>query len=230
VEAVVTPGPLPGPVPARPSSALERVVALALAAIVVVLVLVLVDLSRAAAANESLPFDFENPLLLAQPGQCVEVVDAAGPEHASLVVVRAPGPVLRPYSGPAKIPGYVSEVWTDARTLPPYLVCDSRPVGSREPGAPPPRSEPTIYPLNGFGMPLEAYCVPRSLRPATVRWHGRTRSGWEVGLMGYVGELEGPWTVWMAKDVPALGTMRREHLTGSGASDVKHFLVPDDCR
>ena len=205
--------------------------ALALAAIVVVLVLVLVDLSRAPAAAGTLPFDFENPLLLSQPGQCVEIVDAAGPEHASLVVVRAPGPVLRPFSGPPRIAGYVSEIWSDARTLPPYLVCDSRPVGMpAAPGAPPPRSEPTIYPLNGFGMPLEAYCVPRSLRPATVRWNGRTRPAWEVGLMGYVGDLEGPWIVWMAKDVPALGTMRREHLGRVGESDVKHFLVPDDCR
>jgi hypothetical protein len=226
----VSAGPLERPPPAG-SSALERVVALALAAIVVVLVLVLVDLARAPAAADTIPFDFENPLLRATAGQCVEIVDAAGPEHASLLVVRAPGPVLRPFSGPARISGYVSEIWSDARTLPPYLVCDSRPVvAGAAPGTPPPRSEPTIYPLNGFGMPLETYCVPRSIRPRMVRWNGRTREGWEVVLMGYVGDLEGPWTVYMATDVPALGTMRREHVGDRGGTDVKHFLVPDDCR
>lgn len=224
-------GPLADPAPPSRAGALEKVVALALAAIVVVLSLVLADLSRSNASPAALPFDFENPLLLARPGQCVQVFDAAGPEHATLVVVRAPGPVLRPFSAPAKIPGWYSEVWADARTLPPYLVCDSRPVAAgADPGAPPARAEPTVFPLNGFGMPLEAYCVPRSLTPKTVRWDGRTRAAWEVGLMGYVGELEGPWTVWMAKDVPVLGTMRREHLTGAGTFDVKQFRVPQDCR
>lgn len=235
---VVSPGPLPArppepgkaPAPAPAASALERIVALALAAVFVVLVLVLVDLSREATSAPALPFDFENPLLFAQAGQCVEIVDESTPE-AQRLVVRAPGPILRPYHGPEKIAGWVSAVWPDVRSLPPYLVCDLvRPGSASQPGSPPPKPEPYVFPLTNFGMPLEAPCVLRSIRPAMVRWQGQTRRGYEVDLVRY-GMLEGPWIVWMSKDVPVLGTMKREYPSRSGpANNAQVFLVPPDCR
>ncbi len=225
--------PAAAPAPSSPPGPVERVVALALAAILVVLVLVLADLGHAAAASPAAPFDFENPLLFAQSGQCVEIVDESLPEESQRLVVSSLGPVLRPYRGPAKIDGWASAIWKDPREFPPYLVCERRNSSSAPPvapGSPPPRPDPLVFPLNNFGLPLEAPCVLRSIRPATVRWQGRTRSAYEVDLMRYV-SVEGPWIAWMAKDVPVLGTMKREYPSrGAPGTNAQVFLVPPDCR
>lgn len=214
----------------RTSGGVERVVALALAVMAAVLGVVYVDLVRAPA-----PFDFVNPLLSAHPGECVEISSAAAPEIASWLVVRSPGVVLRPHRAPAKIAGWTHPRFPDARTVLPYVVCDARPApvrkkpGAPGDGAPPPRDEPYVFPLNGFGLPLEAMGVLADIAPTTVTWGGQTRKGYAVGIRRY-GQLEGPWVVYLSKDAPVLGTMMRRYLRGPGEEQVWLFRVPDSCR
>ncbi|MCC7139456.1 MAG: hypothetical protein IT460_13620 [Planctomycetes bacterium] len=219
----------------RVSGGVERVVALALAVMAAVLGVVYVDLVRAPAPEPPPPFDFVNPMLSAHVGECVELSAATTPELASWLVVRSPGVVLRPHRGDAKIAGWSHPRYPDARTLLPYLVCDARSAPVRKkPGAavdtaPPPRDEPYLFPLNGFGLPLEAMGVLSDIAPTTITWGGQTRKGYAVGIRRY-GQLEGPWVLYLSKDAPVLGTMKRSYLRGPGDEQVWLFRVPESCR
>jgi hypothetical protein len=219
------------PAPPRGASGVERIVAIALAAMAVVLLLVWVDLLRTATGGPVLPFDWQNPLLDAQPGECVEVSDASLPGEKVWLVVREPGVVLRPDSGPAAIEGWRSVVYPDPRRFPPYLVCEARRAPA--PGAaaaqiPPSRSEALVFPLNGFGMPLEALCALNDMQTQAIDWAGQRHRGYAVGLRRY-GKLEGPWILYMSKDAPVLGTTKRVYFHGRDEM-TQSFLVPEGCR
>jgi hypothetical protein len=196
-----------------------------------VLFLVWIDLLRISPNPPPTPFDWQNPLLLAQPGACVEVADASIPGEKVWLVVREPGVVLRPSSGPATIAGWVSAAYPDPRRFPPYLVCEARRAPSAGvPAAPTPpeRSEALVFPLNGFGMPLEAFCALNDLQPQAIEWAGQRRRGYAVGLRRY-GRLEGPWVVYMSREAPVLGTTMRKYFQGKDEM-VQTFLVPDGCK
>ena len=214
-----------------PASGLERIVALALAAMAIVLLLVWLDLRRAPALPPAPPFDFQNPLLLAQPGQCVEVSEDTTPGSATWLVVRPPGVVLRPYEAAKSLSGWLNPSWPNPKKFPPYISCDERPAPSAPtaPGAPPAKTEVLVFPLNSFGMPLESAVVLRSINQATVTWNGRTRVAYQANLIGYL-ESPGPWIVYMAKDAPVLGVMRREFWAGTERSGRFTFRVPENCK
>lgn len=217
--------------PSRATPGMERVVAVALAAMAAVLFLVWIDLLRIAPESPPTPFDWQNPLLLAQPGACVEVSDASLPGEKVWLVVRDPGVVLRPDSGPATIAGWVSAGFPDPRRFPPYLVCEARrapQAGAAAAQTPPERSEALVFPLNGFGMPLEAMCALNDMQPQAIDWAGQRRRGYAVGLRRY-GKFEGPWIVYMSRDAPVLGTTMRKYFQGRDEM-VQSFLVPDGCK
>lgn len=228
----------PAPAPAAPSSAtpgMERIVAMALAVMAAVLLLVYIDLARAPAPPAAIPFDWQNPLLNDKPGDCVEVSDDMSPGPGSFLVVRAPGVVLRPFDGPAKIAGWASSSFPDPKGFLPYVVCDARPVQppapqKGKPGAvPAAKEDPYVFPLNGFGMPLEALCVLSDIQPTVFDWNGQRRHGYAVGLKRY-GVLEGPWVVYMSKDAPVLGTVMRKYLHSAGEVHSQTFRVSSTCR
>ena len=170
-------------------------------------------------------------LLSAQPGACVEVSDASLPGEKVWLVVREPGVVLRPDSGPATIEGWRSVAYPDPRRFPPYLVCEARrapTAGAAAQQTPPTRSEALVFPLNGFGMPLEALCALNDMQPQAIDWAGQRHRGFAVGLRRY-GKLEGPWIVYMSKDAPVLGTTKRTYFQGRDEM-TQSFLVPEGCR
>ena len=221
----------PAPTASRSATGVERIVAIALAAMAVVLLLVWVDLLRTPTGGPTAPFDWQNPLLGAQPGECVEVSDASLPGEKVWLVVREPGVVLRPDSGPATIEGWQSVAYPDPRRFPPYLVCEARRApapGAKAEQTPPSRSEALVFPLNGFGMPLEALCALNDMQPQAIDWAGQRHRGFAVGLRRY-GRLEGPWIVYMSKDAPVLGTTKRIYFQGRDEM-IQSFLVPEGCR
>lgn len=231
--AAAAPEPAPAMATSGASTSLERVVALALGAMVAVLALIYVEMAREPAPHPAPDFDWQNPLLLAQAGQCVEVGDSSSPGIASWLEVRAPGVVLRPFDGPKSIPGWVHPSLKDPRTFPAYLLGASRraPESDRPAGLPPEKESPYVFPLNGFGMPIEATCVLRDIEIVeNVNWNGRTRRGYRVGLYRYDSQWNGPWVVTMSKDAPVLGTMMREYSPKSGQRNRQTFRVPENCR
>jgi len=234
VEAeVVSPYPSPAPGPARRASGggAERIVALALAVMAAVLGVVYIDLARAEPKDLHPPFDFVNPLLSVQTGECVEISSPSEPEFSSWLVVRSPGKVLRPHRGETKVPGWSSPRYPDPKSYPPFLVCDARPapvVRRSAEGLPPRKDEPYLFPLNGFGLPVEALGVLRDIGQTEVTWGGQKRRAYVVGLMRY-GQVEGPWLIYMAQGVPVLGTMSRKYFRGLEA-ELQSFRVPDTCR
>jgi hypothetical protein len=218
--------------PARSSAGLERIVALALGAMIAVLGIAWIDVLRAQTPKPPAEFDWQNPLLLAQPGQCVEVGDSSSPGNESWLVVRSPGVVQRPFEGARSIPGWTHAQFPDTRNLPPYLLCDSkRPPTAGEPtGLPADKGSPFVFPLNGFGMPVESVVVLRDIMPSTVTWNGQTRKGYAVGLYRYDSQWNGPWVVYTSKDAPVLGTMRREYAPRASQRNVQSFRVPESCK
>lgn len=220
------------PPPSRASGGgAERIVALALAVMAAVLGVVYVDLKRSNAPDGRPPFDFVNPLLAVQTGECVEISSSSQPELASWLVVRSPGKILRPHRGETKVPGFSSPRYPDPRSFPPFLVCDARPAPvarTSTEGMPPRKDEPYVFPLNGFGLPIEAMGVLRDIGQTEVTWGGQKRRAYAVGLMRY-GQVEGPWIVYMAQGVPALGTMSRKYFRGVEA-ELQTFRVPETCR
>jgi len=214
------------------SAGLERVVALALGAMVAVLVIVYVDVARTPAPPAAAEFDWQNPLLLAQPGQCVEVGDTSSPGLASWLAVRSPGVVQRPFDAAKSIPGWSHPLFPDARSLPPYLLCESRraPQADRPAGLPAEKESPYVFPLNAFGMPVEAVVVLRDIMATPVAWNGQTRRGYAVGLYRYDSQWNGPWVVYMSKDAPVLGTMKREYAPKANQKNQQTFRVPENCR
>jgi len=215
-----------------PGSGLERVVALALAAMALVLAMVFLDLRRSPTLPDEEPFAFQNPLLSAQPGQCVEVATEGVPNSAARLTVRPEGVVVRPQDLARGIPDWLDPRWPDPRVFPPYLLCEQKaaPTVPTATGAPPPRGEVLAFPLNGFGMPLEHTVVLRGISRMTVSWNGQTRRAYVAHLMGYA-DSDGPWAVFMSKDAPVLGVMRREFTAKGGTAPQQHsFRVPADCR
>lgn len=209
----------------------ERIVALALAVMAAVLAVVYIDLARAKRPDGHPPFDFVNPLLSVQSGECVEISSASQPELASRLVVRSPGKVLRPHRGETKVPGWSSPRYPDPRSFPPFLVCDARPAPvakSSTEGLPPRKDDPYVFSLNGFGLPIEAMGVLSDIGQTEVTWGGQKKRAYVVGLMRY-GQVEGPWLIYMAQGVPALGTMSRKYFRGLEA-ELQTFRVPETCR
>jgi hypothetical protein len=219
-----------------PSAGFERIVALALAAMAAVLLMVFVDSKRTPPAPPAPEFDLQNPMLSAQPGQCIELEDDASPGVSSLLVVRPEGVVLRPYELKGSLPGWISMAWPDPRRFPAFLACDGRntsPTGVPA-GTPPPRSETLVFPLGWFGMPIESRCVLRSILPVTVSWNGSKRVVYQVNLMAYGGSSggpAGPWEVYVSKEAPVLGVIRRRFYSGKGDVPTQMTVrVPASCR
>lgn len=214
------------------SAGLERVVALALGAMVAVLTLVLVDVSRARGPERPPDFDWQNPLLLAQPGQCVEIGDTSSPGFSNTLAVRAPGVVLRPFDGPKTIAGWKSGALVDPRTFPAYLLTETR--GASEPdrpkGLPPAKSSPDIFPLNSFGMPIDTRVVLLGIEPVKYSWNGQTRNAYAIQLNRFDSHMGGPWVVYMSKDAPVLGTMGREYTPKPGHKNKQTFRIPEGCK
>ena len=91
--------------PRPPTPGLERISDFALLAMAAALGLVSLHLLRAPPPTPPAPFDWQNPLLFAQPGQCVEVGNTASPGDAAWLVApaiqRAKGVVIgRDYPAP----------------------------------------------------------------------------------------------------------------------------------
>jgi hypothetical protein len=241
VEAVVTPreppravapGDAVPAVPPRTGSGTERVVALALAVMAAVLGVVYVDLARGKPPDGAPPFDFVNPLLSVQAGECVEVSSESAVAPASWLIVRAPGVVMRPFAAKPKIPGWISPRFPDPQSFPAFLVCDAkpaRPAGKPAEPLPPRREEPLVFGLNGFGLPLDAMGELRDIGQTTVSWGGQRRRAYAVGLVRH-GNVSGPWIIFMAKDVPALGTMERKYVRANGETERQLFRVPESCK
>ena len=218
-----------------PAAGFERIVALALAAMAVVLAMALVDSRRPPPVPPAPEFDLQNPMLSAQPGQCIELEDDAEPGVASRLVVRPEGVVLRPNDLKGGLSGWIGVSWPDPRKFPPFLACDgsAAPSGQASPGTPPPRAETLVFPLGWFGMPLESRCVLRAIRPVTVSWNGSKRVVYQANLMAYKGSSggpEGPWDVYVSKDAPVLGVVRRYFNTGNGRPVSMTVRVPANCR
>jgi hypothetical protein len=184
-----------------------------------VLLWVWLDLRRGSAEGPVARFDFTNPILGTTAGACV----AVGPD---VLRVLPPGPVRRPASGPAKLPGYTS----DPRAARPYVACERLPSIETQPaGAPATAHETLLFALNDFGMPDGTVVGLESIEPEEgVKWGGRTRSGWLVVLRRY-DALEGPWKVHVSKDAPVLGTMRREFFSAN-LPQSQTFAIPEGCR
>ena len=219
-----------------PASGVERIAALCLAAMAVVLAMALVDSRRPSPLPPAPEFDLQNPMLSAQPGQCIEMEDDAEPGVVSRLVVRPEGVVLRPNDLQGGLRGWIGVSWSDPRKFPPFLACDgstSQGAGT-PPGTPPPRAETLVFPLGWFGMPLESRCVLRSIRPVTVSWNGAKRVVYQADLMAYKGASggpEGPWEVYLSKDSPVLGVVRRRFYAGKGEVPTSMTVrVPPNCR
>lgn len=204
--------------------------ALALAAMALVLGLVVKERLVTPARADEEPFDFVNPMLSAQPGQCVEVSTDGTPYSAALLYVRPQGVVMRPHSAPG-IPDWLNPRWPDPRVFPPHVLAEERraPGMPVAPGSPPSKPEPLVFPLNSFGFALEQTVVLRGIQRTKVTWNSQTRDAYVASFVGYV-DSEGPWIVFLSKDAPVLGVMRRQFMSGSGQSMQHSFRVPDSCR
>jgi hypothetical protein len=230
-DPVARAGGAPAPAPATSSSSsLERVVALALAAMALVLGLVVKERLVTPARVEEEPFDFVNPMLSAQPGQCVEISTDGTPYSAALLYVRPQGVVLRPHSAPP-IDDWINPRWPDPRVFPPYVLAEQRAAPGAPPvaGAPPNKPEVLVYPLDSFGFTLEQTVVLRGIQKAKVQWNSQTRDAYVASFMGYV-DSEGPWIVSLSKDAPVLGVMRRQFISGGSHAMQHSFRVPETCR
>lgn len=231
----MTIGPTPSapvvPAVRPPASGAERIVAFALLAMAVVLLLVWVSERRRPPAPPPPPFDWQNPMLLAQPGQCVEVSEDTTPGSAVWLTVRPSGVVQRPFGAAKGLVGWISPRWPDPTTFPPYVACDARSAPGAVPpvGSPLPRSEILVFPLNSFGLPLETTAVLRSIEQGEAIWNGQTRPAYLATLRGYA-DAPGMWTVFLSKDSPVLGVMRREFFLDEHRSAKFRFRIPETCK
>jgi hypothetical protein len=215
------------------SSGIDRIVALALAVMIVVLVIVFVDRVQTERPPPQPAFDFVNPMLAATPSDCVEQTGDDGSD--ARLFVRAPGVVKRPYRTPVKLAGWVSTRWPDPKGFLPYLLCEARSAPSanartQPAGAPPGRDEILVFPLNGFGLEIHALGVLNDIQPMAINdGTGRRHQGYAVGIRRF-DALGGPWILYLAQDMPVLGTMMRKYLPEGRDPQRWVFRVPETCR
>ena len=218
------------PPPRTPSPGGEKIVAVVLATMAIVLAWVWFALRDGSTAEAALRFDLTNALLSATSGDCMDVEDLSFAGETQRLIVRAPGPVLRPRSGPMQIEGYTNANLPDLREAPPYLACELRSATPVPAGAPATRNQVDLFDLNGFGMPAGTMCALKLIRPTAVTWNGQVRrKAHDVYLYRY-DRVEGPWHIFFGGDVPVLGTMMREYVDPHGTIVRQRFNHPDACR
>ena len=211
--------------PRTGSSLTERIVAIFLLAAGLVLFYVYTEVVPARTPLAPEPFDFKNPMLDAQVGECV-VLDATSMQGELICVrVREPGVVVRPRSGPARL-----GIYRDLHRSRPYLACGLLyPPPGRSCAEADGREEVELFDLNGFGMP---YGVDVSLDGITSRWvrkGGRDLFVYEAQLTQY-GPASRTWYVSLHPSAPVTGAVLRRHTTERHQMFETLFTAAEDCR
>ena len=145
------------------SSLTERVVVLFLVITAVVLGWIYFHVMPARRIPDNQQFDLKNPLLDAQPDECVQIESQSTPGNLVCARVRKEGVVLRPRNGSLEL-----GVYRDLRRSRPYLSCGLRYPPPGKDCAAATQEEVELFDLNQLGMPYSLHVTLDAVRPMWV--------------------------------------------------------------
>jgi hypothetical protein len=163
---------------------------------------------------EDLPFEFENPLLAAKPGDCVAGQGSLEPgrEKCFIVIER----VERPARGPEHLPGY-----DELRRMPPYVVLELHDLGDRAEGCGGTLEEIVLRGLNQFGLDPISQVAVDSIRPVWMSYGGKQDILYEVFLERF--DVPSQYIMYISPDMPVMGLVKQERLTENGPAERAYF-------
>ena len=185
-----------------PSRFGEHFTLIVLAAMTVVLVYVRVEVLPSQGSVGPVEFEFENPMLDAQPGERVILYPYDHPANQQCTVVRPEGVVLRSRKGPERIGAY-----TKLRQGLAYLACSIQKTQHTGDVCGGKKTDDVLYGLNNFGMPVDTKVRVDSIRPQWMKWGERELVVYMVVFQRY-GQLGGRWTTFISSDAPVAGLVK----------------------
>lgn len=166
-------------------------------------------------------FDYENPMLRAQPGDCVRAQPSDQPGKEMCLVVRQR--VERPARGPASLPGH-----TDVRLMLPYLALDMHEERGQGEGCSGTNAMVTLRALNNFGLDPESQVLVERIVPVWAKWSGGKEGVlYEVTLNRY--DTEGKYVSFCSPEMPVTGLVKMEAVSTRG-DPQRMFFHEIDCQ
>jgi len=163
-------------------------------------------------APRPLAFDFVNPMLDAEVGECVAVESESRPEEVTCVRVREPGVVLRPNDLELRLPRF-----GEMQRRAPYMVCELRyPPTGQGCDVPPVHRDLEVYALGGFGLPMTVPALLESIQPRWVERGGRYRFVYEIQMHRYGRFQQGAHILYVDPEQPVTGIVLRKDLSSQG--------------
>ena len=208
------PGGLRGP-------AGERIVVVLLFAIAAALGWLRFGLLPKQVDDPRLKFEYDNPMLLAQRGDCVRGQSSHSPGAELCFIVR--DRVLRPSQGPESLPGGYEEL----QQFPPYLIIDTHPAEEGADGCGGGMAEPTLRSLNGFGMDPESQTRVERIVPVWRSFGGEEGLFYEVTIIRY--DVPGTWVMYISPDLPVMGIAKMQELREQSVTPMTVWFDQTRC-
>jgi len=166
------------------------------------------------APPEELPFEYDNPLLAAQPGDCVAGQASLDPGHEMCFLVT--DRVERPARGPERLPGYEG-----LKRLPGYLVLELHDMGDRASGCGGDLEEIVLRGFNQFGLDPVSQVAVDSIRPVWMSYGGKEDILYEVVLVRF--DVPGTYVMYVSPEMPVMGLVKQERFTEGGSVERVYF-------
>lgn len=174
------------------------------------------------AQGREIVFDYENPMLRAEKGDCVRLQTSDNPGAESCLLVRER--VERPVRGPEALPGGYVDLH---RTLP-YLLLELHLEGGAGQGCSGPKPDYTLRALNNFGLDPDSQVVVERIVPVWAKWSGGKEGVlYEVTMRRYQ-RSESTYVMYISPDMPVTGLVKQEQIT-KDAPPVRVFFQEIDC-
>ena len=173
------------------------------------------------AKGREITFDYVNPMLRAEKGDCVRAQASDRPGSEMCFVVR--DRVERPAKGPDTLPGSYNDL---RRTLP-YLILDLYVEGGQGRGCGSGQSEITLRALNNFGLDPESQVSVERIVPVWAKWSGGKEGVlYEVTLRRF--KRDSTNVMYISPDMPITGLVKQE-LIEKKAAPARVFYQEIDC-
>ncbi len=164
--------------------------------------------------GRAVEFDYENPLLRAEPGDCVRAQSSDDPGNEMCLTVRER--IERPASGPRHMAGH-----SNLRETLPYVALDLHTAVASPEGCSSGAPDLTLRSLNGFGLDPATQISVERIQPVWMRWSGKVDILYEVTLRRYVNE--GTYVMFISPSMPVLGIVKQELVTRSGQPQKVYY-------
>ncbi len=199
----------------------ERLTAFVLLLIAAFLAYVYFVFLPAQAHGRQIDFDYENPMLKAEKGDCVRAQASDDPGREMCFVVQ--GRVERPSRGPETLPGH----HTDMRRSLPYLILDLHSARGGVKGCSGEEPHVTLRALNNFGLDPQSQVVVERIVPVWAKWSGGKEGVlYEVTMRRY--KTDNTYVMYISPDMPVTGLVKQEVISKKVAPE-RAFFHEIDC-